>query len=73
MRDVAAGVSGGHLWASDVTERLVERCLYTRDSPRPDLLVRTSGEVRLSDFLLWQVGQTRGRRRGGAQVMVEGG
>ncbi|XP_043210418.1 dehydrodolichyl diphosphate synthase complex subunit DHDDS-like [Amphibalanus amphitrite] len=58
VRDVAAGVSDGHLWSSDVTERLVEQCLYTRESPRPDLLVRTSGEVRLSDFLLWQTTHT---------------
>ncbi|XP_037074509.1 dehydrodolichyl diphosphate synthase complex subunit DHDDS-like [Pollicipes pollicipes] len=58
VRDVADGVATGLLLPSDVSERLIERCLYTRDSPRPDVLVRTSGEVRLSDFLLWQTTHT---------------
>ena len=40
---------------SDVTEELLSRCLYTTKSTDPDLLVRTSGEIRLSDYLLWQV------------------
>lgn len=43
---------------SDVNESLLNKCLYTRHSPDPDLLVRTSGEVRLSDFLLWQSGHS---------------
>ncbi|NXP41321.1 DHDDS synthase, partial [Leiothrix lutea] len=38
----------------DVSESLLDKCLYTSNSPDPDLLIRTSGEVRLSDFLLWQ-------------------
>lgn len=41
---------------SDVSESLLDKCLYTSHSPPPDILIRTSGEVRLSDFLLWQVG-----------------
>ncbi|KAI5092371.1 dehydrodolichyl diphosphate synthase complex subunit DHDDS, partial [Silurus meridionalis] len=40
--------------ALDVSEALLSQCLYTSNSPNPDLLIRTSGEVRLSDFLLWQ-------------------
>lgn len=40
---------------SDISESLLDKCLYTNHSPHPDILIRTSGEVRLSDFLLWQV------------------
>lgn len=40
---------------SDINEDLIDKCLYTSHSFEVDLLVRTSGEVRLSDFLLWQV------------------
>lgn len=43
------------VFVSDVSEALLSQCLYTSSSPNPDLLIRTSGEVRLSDFLLWQV------------------
>jgi len=39
---------------SDVTERLVEHSLYTGRDSAPDMLIRTSGVTRLSDFLLWQ-------------------
>ena len=42
-------------FSRDVDEALIEKCLYTNNSFDVDLLVRTSGEVRLSDFLLWQV------------------
>nr|XP_022292130.1 dehydrodolichyl diphosphate synthase complex subunit DHDDS-like [Crassostrea virginica] len=54
MREVAEGVQLGLIKESDVSEDLMEKCLYTSQSPHPDLLIRTSGEVRLSDFLLWQ-------------------
>ena len=49
------GIVFGIYCFSDISERLLEKCLYTYQSQAPDLLVRTSGEVRLSDFLLWQV------------------
>ena len=38
----------------DVTERLLDACMYTGGCPPPQLLVRTSGEIRLSDFMMWQ-------------------
>lgn len=54
MREVGEGVQLGLIRESDISEPLLEKCLYTNRSPNPDLLLRTSGEVRLSDFLLWQ-------------------
>lgn len=54
VKQLAWGVEEGLLKASDITESLLEQCFYTSKSSDPDLLIRTSGEVRLSDFLLWQ-------------------
>ncbi|MBN3274386.1 DHDDS synthase, partial [Polyodon spathula] len=54
VKEAAWGVEQGLIKPSDVSEFLLDECLYTNNSPDPDLLIRTSGEVRLSDFLLWQ-------------------
>jgi len=54
VKKVSKAVEEGLLKPNDINENVLERCLYTGFSPRPELLVRTSGEVRLSDFLLWQ-------------------
>ena len=54
VKKVSKAVEEGLLKPSDINENVIERCLYTGFSPQPELLVRTSGEVRLSDFLLWQ-------------------
>ncbi|XP_072890632.1 dehydrodolichyl diphosphate synthase complex subunit DHDDS [Hemitrygon akajei] len=54
VREMALGVEEGLLRPSDLSEALLGKCLYSSSSPDPDLLIRTSGEVRLSDFLLWQ-------------------
>ncbi|MEH2058483.1 MAG: isoprenyl transferase [Nostoc sp.] len=57
-RQVAQLVQQGKLNAEQVNESLVEQHLYTADTPEPDLLIRTSGEMRLSNFLLWQMAYT---------------
>lgn len=45
----------GALKKEDVSEEIFNRYLYTKDIPDPDLLIRTSGEMRVSNFLLWQI------------------
>ncbi|HLO77048.1 MAG TPA: isoprenyl transferase [Magnetospirillum sp.] len=51
---LAAAVAQGRLTPSDVTEAAVANCLFTAGIPDPDLIIRTSGEQRISNFLLWQ-------------------
>ncbi|WP_369059652.1 polyprenyl diphosphate synthase [Caulobacter sp. 73W] len=53
-RKFARAVEEGRAKASDLDEALFERSLSTADAPPPDLIVRTSGEQRLSNFLLWE-------------------
>jgi len=55
VRSIAAEVQAGTLTASQINEQVVAGHLYTRDFPDPDLLIRTSGEMRVSNFLLWQI------------------
>lgn len=52
---IAAEVVQGNLRIEDIDEAAIERHLYTHDLPAVDLLIRTSGEMRISNFLLWQV------------------
>lgn len=54
IQELAAGVQDGLLSPNDITEEALSQALYSRKSKDPDLVIRTSGEVRLSDFLLWQ-------------------
>ncbi len=54
-RALCTRVAEGALQPSDVDERMLADALYTRDLPDPDLLIRTSGEKRISNFLLWQL------------------
>ena len=53
-RQVAEKVQRGELAAEDIDDKLISAHLDTADIPDPDLIVRTSGECRLSNFLLWQ-------------------
>lgn len=55
LREIVTSVEMGELEVEDIDEGTIERNLYTRDCPKPELLIRTSGVKRLSDFLLWQV------------------
>ena len=55
---LATDIAEGRLAGSDVTEEAFRARLYTADVPDPDLLIRTSGEKRISNFLLWQVAYT---------------
>ena len=54
-RAIAEEVARGTLKPADITEKTVAAHLYTADIPDPDLMIRTSGEMRLSNFLLWQL------------------
>jgi tritrans,polycis-undecaprenyl-diphosphate synthase [geranylgeranyl-diphosphate specific] len=54
VRKICEHIERGELKPGDVDERLISGHLYTADLPDPDLIIRTSGEERLSGFLLWQ-------------------
>ncbi len=53
MQAIAREIEAGRIKVSDINEALIARMLWTADSPDPDLVIRTSGEYRLSNFLLW--------------------
>jgi len=54
-RQIATRACQGKLAAEDIDERTVGESLYTAGMPDPDLLIRTAGEMRVSNFLLWQI------------------
>jgi undecaprenyl diphosphate synthase len=58
FRALARRVAAGELAAGSITEEDVSGALYTAGIPDPDLLIRTSGELRISNFLLWQIAYT---------------
>ena len=55
VRKIAAGVKNGEIQAEAITEQTVADHLYLPGIPDPDLMIRTSGEERISNFLLWQL------------------
>lgn len=55
VRKIAADVKDGNLAPEDIKEETIGMNLYTGDTPDPDLLIRTSGEERISNYLLWQL------------------
>jgi undecaprenyl diphosphate synthase len=58
FRSLARQVLAGELKPEDISEKKISESLYTADIPDPDLLIRTSGEMRISNFLLWQIAYT---------------
>lgn len=55
VKKIISKVKSGELTEEEITEKVFENHLYTKDFPPVDLLIRTSGEVRISNFLLWQI------------------
>ena len=55
MRSIAEKVKTGTIEPAEINEEVIAQHLYTRHWPDPELLIRTSGELRISNFLLWQI------------------
>jgi undecaprenyl diphosphate synthase len=55
VRSIAKAVVAGEISPEEIDPELFSRHLYTKNIPDPDLLIRTSGEMRVSNFLLWQI------------------
>jgi len=58
VKKISLDISAGLIRPEDVDEKLFSSYLYTKDLPDPDLLIRTSGEMRISNFMLWQTSYT---------------
>ncbi|CAB4861794.1 MAG: isoprenyl transferase [Actinobacteria bacterium] len=54
VREIAKGVAAGEINPDRVDEKMIARHLYAPDMPDPDLVIRTSGEYRVSNYLLWE-------------------
>jgi len=55
VKEISQEVKDGNLNVDEIDEKCFENHLYTKDFPQVDLMIRTSGEVRISNFLLWQI------------------
>ena len=58
LKEIAIEIENKELKAADINEEIFENFLSTKDIPDPELLIRTSGENRISNFLLWQIAYT---------------
>ncbi len=58
LKNISKEIESGTLTVDDICDDLISNNLTTKDIPDPDLLIRTSGEVRISNFLLWQIAYT---------------
>ena len=58
VKEIAIKVKNSNIEPDSITPELISEHLYTNEIPDPDLLVRTSGEMRISNFLLWQIAYT---------------
>ena len=58
LKNIAQQVKSGNLQPEEIDDQVISANLYTHNLPDPDLLIRTSGEMRVSNFLLWQLAYT---------------
>ena len=58
VRNISENVKNGNINIEDINEELVSNNMYTKGEPEPDLLIRPGGELRISNFLLWQLAYT---------------
>ena len=55
MKSIAEQAKNGTLSIDDINEEAISKSLYTSNMPDPDLLIRTAGDLRISNYLLWQI------------------
>jgi undecaprenyl diphosphate synthase len=55
VQSIAQRIEEGKIQSADIDEKMISDSLYTQGMPDPDLLIRTAGEMRISNFLLWQI------------------